>query len=436
MKRLAILSTVSILALCAGTPITPTYYFSLAQQQMAVPDKTGFLKQLLMNFPGSELASRAEDHLVALLAGSNRFEEALEEYQASHPAMDAGSIADFKLLDYELKTGRLNDVLRHAAAPTGRHLTRDLRLLELRVQALLAQGQFGAARGEVEGWLSLYQREGGPGSLYDSDVHSMVYLRRHLKTLERLDGKTGKPLFTASVSDTLNHWSRERDVPIYFFKLIPAHTGGDHPESLQPGRYDADHFFQREVDAMNNGFDYLSGGRFSLHYQSVQTLYVRAGDVDPTAVGGNLLTSRVYAHTIPQLYRLAGQAFVVLVDYRESAADEAAYMGDGILHVSANKLQTLVLMHEILHGLGATHQDWNYLERQGYRFDPEDRGLMTFENGELKYFGLESKNRAILDWPPVAVVRLSGTTDIAAATVNPEPNATLVARAPADSPLN
>ena len=437
MKRLAILSTVSIFGLCAATPFTPTYYFSLAQQQMAVPDKTGFLKQLLTNYPGSELASRAQDHLVALLAGSNRFEEALTQYQASHPAMDAGGIVDFKLLDYELKTGRLNDVLRHATAASGsHHLSRDLRLLELRVQALLAQGQFAMARGEVERWLSLYQREGGPGSLYESDVQSMVYLKRHLKTLEHLDGKTGKPLFTASVSDTLNHWSRQRDVPIYFFKLIPARTGGDRPVAMQAGRYDVDRFFQHEVDALNNGFDYLSSGRFSLHYQGVQTLYVRAGDVDPTAVGGNLLTSRVYAHTIPQLYRLAGQAFVVLVDYRESAEDEAAYMGDGILHVSANKLQTLVLMHEILHGLGATHQDWNYLERQGYHFDPEDRGLMTFENGELKYFGLESKNRAILDWPAVAVVRLSGTTDMAAATVKSEPIATLLASAPAREALN
>ncbi len=87
MKRFATLASLSILGLCAATPLTPTYYFSLAQQQMAVPAKTGFLKQLLMNFPGSDLATRAQDHLVALLAGSNRFEEALQEYQSSHPAM-------------------------------------------------------------------------------------------------------------------------------------------------------------------------------------------------------------------------------------------------------------------------------------------------------------------------------------------------------------
>jgi hypothetical protein len=171
---------------------------------------------------------------------------------------------------------------------------------------------------------------------------------------------------------------------------------------------------------MNRGFDYLSGGRFSLASQSAQTLYVRAGDVDPENSGGNLLTSRVYAHTLPQLYRLAGKGFAVLVDYRPGAADEAAYMGDGILHVSANKMQTLTLMHEILHGLGATHQDWNYLERQGYKFDPEDRGLMTFDNGELKYFGLEAKNRAVLGWPAVAVVRLSGATEFAVAAAPAE----------------
>ncbi len=76
--------------------------------------------------------------------------------------MTKASIVDFKLLDYQLKTGRLNEVLRHAAvASESRHLSRDLRLLELRVQALLAQGQFAVARQEVEGWLSLYQAEGG-----------------------------------------------------------------------------------------------------------------------------------------------------------------------------------------------------------------------------------------------------------------------------------
>jgi len=407
--------------------MTPNYYLSLAQQQMGVPEKTGFLKQLLSNFPTSDEARQAHDHLVALLAGSNRFEEALQEYQATHPAMSNTTIADFKLLDYQLKTGHFNDVLREAKVIGGPgYLSRDLKVLELRVQALLAQGQFRFARQEVEGWLSLYQSEGVPGSLYENDIQSMAFLKRHLRALERLDGSTGKPLFTASVADSLNQWSHQRDIPIYFFKLIPARSGGEGPVLLQSGRYDVDSYFKKQVEELNRGFDYLSSGRFSLSYQGLQTLYVRAGDVDPENSGGSLLTSRVYVHTIPQLYRLAGKGFVVLVDYRQSAADEAAYMGDGILHVSANKLQTLIVMHEILHGLGATHQDWNYLERQGYKFDPEDRGLMTFENGELKYFGLEAKNRALLGWPPVAVVRLSGNTDLAA---TPAPAETVIASA-------
>src|SRR6266481_6692620 len=80
-------------------------------------------------------------------------------------------------------------------------------------------------------------------------------------------------------------------------------------------------------------------------------------------------------------------------------------MGDGIIHLSASKLQTLVVMHEILHGLGATHQEWNALQAAGYRFDPEDRGLMTFVHGEILDLGLEEKNRALLGWPQVGVVR-------------------------------
>src|SRR5205807_7639963 len=133
--------------------------------------------------------------------------------------------------------------------------------------------------------------------------------------------------------------------------------------------------------------------------------------MDPVSSGGHLLTSRVYVHTLPQIYKLAGDAFVILIDYRTLADGEAAYMGDGIIHLSASKLQTLVVMHEILHGLGATHQEWNSLQAQGYRFDPEDRGLMTFDHGEILDLGLEEKNRALLGWPQVGVVRPGSATD-------------------------
>lgn len=177
------------------------------------------------------------------------------------------------------------------------------------------------------------------------------------------------------------------------------------PSPLLAGRHDSDRYFEAKVDELNRGFEYLSGGEFSLSYQGVDTLYISEGEMDPESSGGHILTSRVYAHTLPQLYKLAGQAFVVLIDYRYSAEDEAAYMGDGIIHVSASKLQSLVLMHEILHGLGATHQDWNALQAQGFKFDPEDRGLMTFQQGEIVDLGLEEKNRALLGWPQVGVVR-------------------------------
>jgi hypothetical protein len=427
VKRLSYAACFSAFALCAATPFTPGYYMNLAQSHWGVPEKTGFLKQLLTDFPLSDQSRLAHDHLVALLAGSNRFEEALKEYQVTHPGLSNDPITDFKLMDYQLKTGRFSEVLRETQIIGGPgSLSHDLKVLALRVQAYLAQGQFEVARQEVERWLALYQAEGVPGSLYESDIKSMIFLKRHLRALERLDGNVGKPLFTASVADSLNQWSHQRDVPIYFFKLIPARSGGEGPTLLQAGRYDAEGYFKNQVEELNRGFDYLSSGQFSLHYQEVQTLYVRSGDVDPENSGGNLLTSRVYVHTLPQLYRLAGKAFVVLVDYRQNATDEAAYMGDGILHVSANKMQTLTLMHEILHGLGATHQDWNYLERQGYKFDPEDRGLMTFENGELNYLGLESKNRALLGWPAVAVVRLSNNTELAVASA---PTETVIASA-------
>lgn len=392
-------------------PYTPATFLQLAREQVSLSDKTGHLKQLLREFPASPEVPQARQHLIALLSGSNRFDEALQEYRMANPS--APAMGDIRLLDYQLKTGRWNDVLR-ATADFPQDTTRaqrDLDILERRVQALLAQGEFLAARRETETWLKTH--DGGQGSLYEPELNSIRYLARHLRTLERIDGPVGNPLFTASVPTSFNRWSRRRDVPIHFFKLIPARSGGQRPHALQPGRYELDGYFRQHVERMNEGFAYLSGSRFSLAYQAQQTLYVRDGDVDPASVGGRLLTSRVYAHTLPPLYRLAGQAFVILVDYRESARDEASYVGDGIVYISANKLHTMVLMHEILHGLGATHQDWNYLEREGYRFDPEDVGLMTFENGELPYFGLESKNRAVLDWPPVAMVKFTAEPTLA-----------------------
>ena len=159
---------------------------------------------------------------------------------------------------------------------------------------------------------------------------------------------------------------------------------------------------------INRGLEHISGGQFSVRLQSVDTLYVNEGDLDPASVGGDPLIGRVYVHTIPPLYKLAGKAFVILIDYRERALDESAYMGDGIIHISATKFaRSLTVMHEILHGLGATHQEWIDLEAKGYRFDSEDRGLMTFVRGDIIYLGLEEKNRALLGWPETSIVKFN-----------------------------
>jgi hypothetical protein len=404
------------------TPYTPQQFLVLAREHISVADKISILKRLASSFPLDSSAKAARENLVALLIGSNRFEDALREYRKDHPDTGAGQAIDFRLLELLLRTGRYNEVLRATVAAGGpvKDCWRDLMILEIRAQALLAKGRFELAREEVDRWLERYEAEGVPGGRFENDIRSMRFLRRHLRSLERLDGAEGKPLFTASIPDSLQHWSHRRDVPIVFFKLIPAHAGGQMRETLLPGRLQGEKDFAARVDELNRGFAYLSGERFSLQFSGLHTLYVNEGDLDPESSGGHLLTSRVYVHTIPQLYKLAGQAYVVLVDYREPTADEAAYMGDGLIHLSATKLQPLILMHEILHGLGATHQDWNTLEAKGFKFDREDRGIMTFEQGEIRTLGLEEKNRALLGWPRVGTVRPNFDADIQLARV-PEP---------------
>lgn len=405
------------------TPYTPSQFLQEAKQVRDVSEKIVILRRLIETFPLDAMAHTAREHLVALLAGSNRYEEALLEYRKDHPQTGAGDAIDFTLIDYLLKTGRYSDVLRATAAASGpiRDFVRDEKLMELRVQAMLAKGRYQLARECVEDWLDKYEGDGIEGSRFEGDVRSIQYLRHHLLYLERTQGPKGKAIFTASVPDSLQHWSQQQDVPIVFFKLIPAHPPGQLYAPVLPGRHETDGYFEQLVDDMNRGFGYLSGGQFSLKFQGLHTLYVGEGDMDPTASGGNILTSRVYIHTIPELYKLAGEAFVMLVDYRDASQDEAAYMGDGLIHISASKLQNLVMMHEVLHGLGATHKDWNFLENQGYQFDPDDRGLMTFERGELKDLGMEEKNRSVLGWPQVSVVHFGEGVTTASATSEQTP---------------
>jgi len=389
------------------TPYTPQQFLHQAKEQTSVADKISILRRLFDAYPTDNSTAGARDHLIDLLIDDNRYEEALTEYRKDHPETLAARPVDFKLAELLLRTGRYNELLKETMVSEGptRDILRDMKVVELRIQALLSKGQFQAAQDCVDRWLQKYRSEAVPGGRFEGDVRSMQFLKRHLQTLERLDGPIGKAIFTATAPDSMQHWSRRQDVPIVFFKLIPAHPAGQMSEPLLPGRHEGDAYFENRVYDINRGFNYLSGGQFSLRFAGLHTLYVKEGDIDPESSGGHLITSRVYVHTIPQLYKLAGDAFAVLVDYRQTADGEAAYMGDGLIHLSASRLETLVVIHEILHGLGATHQEWNSLEAQGYRFDPEDRGVMTFDHGQILDLGLEEKNRAVVGWPRVAVVR-------------------------------
>jgi len=397
------------------TSFSPNYFLDLSKQHVSLGDKIADLRQLLNTFPLDEKCDVAREQLIALLVGSNRYEEALQEYrqQKSFQKRNPEEI-DYTLIEYLLKTGRYGEVLRETSLAQGpvRDFIRDMKLMEFRVQALLAQGRYAIARESVENWLAVYQSDGMEGSRFEGDVRAIRYLARHLRILEQDHGAQAKPIFTASVPDSLKQWAHQQEVPIYFFKLIPAHPAGQLYEPVLPGRHEVSEYFEAYTEDLNRGFRYLSKSEFSLKFKEMKTLYVADGDLDPDSMGGHLLTSRVYIHTIPSLYRLAGQAFVVLIDYRVRSEEETAYMGDGLIHLSANKLSPMVVMHEILHGLGATHQEWGALQRLGHRFDPDDRGLMTFgQNGELHDLGIEEKNRAVLGWPRVSVIRLPSDTD-------------------------
>jgi hypothetical protein len=393
--------------LAALVTVTPNHCLNDAKEKPAITDKISDLRHCLRHASNDPMSRVARDQLVSLLIASNRYEEALQEYRQQMDLRRPNGETDLRFLELLLKTGRYGEVLRRTAKASHNHdLLLDEKVFECRVQAFLAQGQYREARRSLDQWLGMHGREGMEVSRFNADVQTLQQTRRWLYALEESQGDLGKALFTAAVPDSLAHWNHRHEVPVVFFKLVPAEPASQTATETSVITQASDAHLRALVDDMNRGFRYLSGDTFSLKLQGLESLYGNINDFPAPGVPASLLASRVYVHTIPPIYRLAGQAFVVLIDYRARSEEEAAYMGDGIIHIAANKLHTLTLMHEILHGLGATHQEWNALAQAGYVFDANDRGLMTFDKGELRDLGLEEKNRVLLDWPRVAVVHV------------------------------
>jgi hypothetical protein len=378
---------------------TPERSLQQARTLPTLAEKVSDLRRFIREYEQDPLSRTARDQLINLLIASQRYNEALSEYRIQLRLRRTPAEPDLKLLELLLKTGRYGELLRLSgtAPANGRDLLYDERLFELRIQAFLAQGHYRQARTALEQWLGMHSQEGLKISRFEPHVRSLQHARRDLLTLERLHGPSGKPLFTASVPDSLQRWSRRRSVPIFFFNLVPT-QGLETPLNIAN--------VANVVQDINRGFAYLSSDQFSLSLKQMDTLYVRQEDFDLNDTHATIFSSRLYVHTLAPLYRWAGRAFVVLIDHRPQADGQAAYMGDGIIHIGADKLRSMTLMHEILHGLGATHQEWNIFESQGFTFDRTDRGLMTFDKGELRFLGLEEKNRVLLDWPPVATIRM------------------------------
>src|SRR5258708_32591830 len=224
MRRLAHFQLCFLAAFMTTSPPSPEFCLKEAKTQPTLGNKISDLRRCIQDFPRDPGGRAVRDQLVSLLIASNRYEEALQTYRFQISLRKPTGEPDLKLLELLLKTGRFTDVDRlTAGAPRNGHdFLFDERLVEYRVQALLAQGHYGNARQALDQWLGIHEREGLNSSRFMPDVRNLQQLRRSLFTLERTQGATGKALFTASVSDSLNHWSRRRQVPVVFFKLVPT----------------------------------------------------------------------------------------------------------------------------------------------------------------------------------------------------------------------
>src|SRR5689334_2852100 len=85
------------------SPYTPQHFLEMAKHETNLSDKISLLRRLIANFPLDATARTAREQLVALLAGSNRYEEALIEYSHDHTQTQTADSIDFKLIEYLLK---------------------------------------------------------------------------------------------------------------------------------------------------------------------------------------------------------------------------------------------------------------------------------------------------------------------------------------------
>src|SRR5688572_13145234 len=101
------------------SPMPPNQMLHLAKTRAFIPEKISVLRQILSEQPESPTASAAREDLIALLSGTNRFDDALLEYQQINAQPGAGDAIDFRLLDLMLKTGRFSEVLRDTSVAAG-----------------------------------------------------------------------------------------------------------------------------------------------------------------------------------------------------------------------------------------------------------------------------------------------------------------------------
>ncbi|MFA5975128.1 MAG: hypothetical protein WC859_03070 [Elusimicrobiota bacterium] len=263
---------------------TPEHLLALAKQQTSVSGKINLLRDWLQFFPEDPKSTLVREHLIVLLKESHRPEDALQIYRGK-TARHSGGGVDLGLMDCLLKTGRFGEVLRNTSLSSfhSYDFSRRVELLEYRIQAFLAQGEYGTARREVEKWLREYSADAVQCDNFEKDVQSIQLLAHNLRNLERDHGPKGNPFFISFVPDSMKRWSSKRDIPIVFFRLIPHYKdAGDIGKSALRVKYERPDVFGAMVTDMNQGFRDLSGGLFSLSFQGLNSLYlpIQPGDRD------------------------------------------------------------------------------------------------------------------------------------------------------------
>ena len=404
----------------------PSELYLQAKRAADVNEKTRQLAGLVQRYPRSDEARRAEEDLIDLLGYLGQEREALGQYDAYLSAWGNGESVWMPLYRRGMllkQTRRYEEALAmYRAVLSASEPWSAVQALALvgAMDACVGLGRFEEAMAIAHRYQSHLPSElksvrieefSGEAESITSVPTSAGAIRAYAESIEKLMRQgDDRPIHAERIGDVA-HLAHLRDVPIYIY-VIRYESPVSQPLPVSSlGRVTAERAAAL-IQNVNAGLAYLSGEQMTLRFDGIEHLTAQFAPSQPDASTWN---------TKPVLYQtLHGErtgvaehrdGFVLILDpavvtlgWSELVPHEA-YAANGV--ITAIPSSDLILVHEILHGLGARHTPQvntaSRMVRSGPLLWNVPWDLMcnrcTLETTGAYALHLNPRDQAILGWP-------------------------------------